>query len=325
MTIDPRLHRIVAAQPYPLLFATISGSHLYGFPSPDSDFDLRGAHILPVEKVVGLEVGDETVEKEMIVEADSGSPEQGTGRSPEPAGGTPALRAFAARLEMDIVSHDVKKFFGLLLKKNGYVLERLYSPLIVHTTPEHEELKAICSAHQRSSRGNEAQTAAGKSQSLLTSVPTGVITKHHSHHYFGFAETQWKLFSKESPRRVKPLLYVYRVLLTGIYLMRTGQIEANLVTLNDEFKLPYIADLVARKLAGPENLAIGRLLDAEVTFHESEYQRLRGELQAAHDASQLPESPSTETRSALNDLLLRLRLNRNLAGTMSLNRILTTD
>ena len=51
MTIDPRLHRIVAAQPYPLLFATISGAHLYGFPSPDSDFDLRGAHVLPLEKV----------------------------------------------------------------------------------------------------------------------------------------------------------------------------------------------------------------------------------------------------------------------------------
>lgn len=47
MTIDPRLHRIVAAQPYPLLFATISGAHLYGFPSPDSDYDLRGAHVLP--------------------------------------------------------------------------------------------------------------------------------------------------------------------------------------------------------------------------------------------------------------------------------------
>ena len=25
MTVDPRLHRIVPAQPYPLLFATISG------------------------------------------------------------------------------------------------------------------------------------------------------------------------------------------------------------------------------------------------------------------------------------------------------------
>jgi RNA repair pathway DNA polymerase beta family len=67
MAIDPRLHRIVAAQPYPLLFATISGAHLYGFPSPDSDFDLRGAHVLPLDAVVGLDVRDETVQQSMIV------------------------------------------------------------------------------------------------------------------------------------------------------------------------------------------------------------------------------------------------------------------
>jgi predicted nucleotidyltransferase len=29
-----RLYRIIVAQPYPLLFATIYGAHLYGFPSP---------------------------------------------------------------------------------------------------------------------------------------------------------------------------------------------------------------------------------------------------------------------------------------------------
>jgi hypothetical protein len=34
----------VAGHPYSLLFATVSGAHLYGFPSPDSDYDLR-AHI----------------------------------------------------------------------------------------------------------------------------------------------------------------------------------------------------------------------------------------------------------------------------------------
>src|SRR5881397_4043823 len=115
MTIDPRLHRIVAAQPYPLLFATISGAHLYGFPSPDSDFDLRGAHVLPLENVIGLEVRDETIEDSRVIEM----------------------------LEMDIVSHDVRKFFNLLLKKNGYVLEQLYSPLIVQTTPERAELKVM--------------------------------------------------------------------------------------------------------------------------------------------------------------------------------------
>src|SRR3954464_12578623 len=139
MNIDPRLDRIVAAQPYPLLFATISGAHLYGFPSPDSDFDLRGAHILPLAKVVGLEVTDETVQDSRVIEG----------------------------LEMDIVSHDIRKFFKLMLKKNGYVLEQLFSPLVLHTTPEHSELKTIA-------LGNAGRT--------------GVATKHHSHHYFGFAE-----------------------------------------------------------------------------------------------------------------------------------------
>ena len=62
MKLDPRLQRIAESQPYPLLFATVSGAHLYGFPSPDSDFDLRGSHVLPVERVVGLEVHDETVQ-----------------------------------------------------------------------------------------------------------------------------------------------------------------------------------------------------------------------------------------------------------------------
>ena len=207
MTIDPRLLRIVNAQPYPLLFATISGAHLYGFPSPDSDYDLRGAHVLPVEAVVGLEVRDETVQDERIIDG----------------------------LEMDIVSHDVKKFFGLLLKKNGYVLEQLFSPLLVHTTPEHGELKEIAQ---------------------------GCITRHHSHHYFGFAETQWKLFYKERPRRVKPLLYVYRVLLTGIHLMRSGVVNANLLDLNEDAGLPYIADLIQRKQSG-ENTA---LEDAEIVL-----------------------------------------------------------
>lgn len=253
LNIDPRLQRIVGAQPYPLLFATISGAHLYGFPSPDSDFDLRGAHVLPIEKVLGLGVNDETVQNSRVIEG----------------------------LEMDIVSHDVKKFFGLLLKKNGYVLEQLFSPLIIHTTPHHKKLKEIA---------------------------LGCITRHHSHHYFGFAETQWKLFLKESPRRVKPLLYVYRVLLTGIHLMRTGETQANLVALNEEFRLPYIADLVARKLSGPEK---SKLEDADIAFHESEYRRLRVELQAAHDESKLPELPSEQTRNALNDLLICIRLAAN--------------
>lgn len=251
---DPRLSSIVSAQPYPLLFATVSGAHLYGFPSPDSDYDLRGAHILPAADVVGLDVPEETVTVSQMVDG----------------------------AEMDLVTHDVRKFFRLLLRKNGYVLEQLYSPLVVHTTSEHTELKEIAK---------------------------GCITRHHSHHYLGFAANQWKLFEKERPRRVKPLLYVYRVLLTGIHLMRTGEIEANLVRLNEEYRLPYILDLIARKLAGPEH---GTLDDADLAFHRCEVERLDAMLKQAHVESDLPELPCA--RSALHDLLVRLRL-REVTGT----------
>jgi uncharacterized protein len=137
----------------------------------------------------------------------------------------------------------------------------------------------------------------------LKTIAKGCITNHHSHHYFGFAETQWKLFEKEHPRRVKPLLYVYRVLLTGIHLMRTGEVEANLLRLNEEARLPHVTDLIDRKLAGPE-MAI--LDDSDVAFHHGEYARLRAELEAASQVSTLPEAPTT--RGALNDLLVRSRL-----------------
>jgi hypothetical protein len=40
----------VARHPYPLLFATVSGAHLYGFPSPDSDYDLRAHTSCPRKK-----------------------------------------------------------------------------------------------------------------------------------------------------------------------------------------------------------------------------------------------------------------------------------
>lgn len=243
----------VRTHPFPLVFATISGAHLYGFPSPDSDFDLRGTHLLPLETVVGLEDGRQTVEKEGIYDG----------------------------LEIDLVTHDVKKFFTLMLRRNGYVLEQVFSPLVVFTTPEHDELKAIA---------------------------TDCITRHHAHHYLGFAATQWKLFSKESPPKVKPLLYVYRVLLTGIHLMNTGIVEANLVTLNEDAKLSYLNDLIAMKLEGPEK---GTLEAADLAFHESEYARLTGELESAYAASTLPEMPSS--RDALNDLLVRLRLSQGSA------------
>jgi uncharacterized protein len=99
------------------------------------------------------------------------------------------------------------------------------------------------------------------------------------------------------------LLYVYRVLLTGIHLMRTGEVEANLARLNESFRLAHIPELIERKVAGPEN---GRLEWADVEFHQREYDRQRHELEEAFNASSLPEAP--RGAAALNRLLIRIRL-----------------
>ena len=96
-SIDSRLHRIVAAQPYPLLFATISGAHLYGFPSPDSDIDLRGAHVLPLEKVVGFEVHEETIEDSRVIEGMACRAEAGWRRLVRASGNAPELGTHLVR------------------------------------------------------------------------------------------------------------------------------------------------------------------------------------------------------------------------------------
>ena len=41
------------------IFATVSGAHLYGFASPDSDVDLRGAFLAPARAVLGLHPQDD--------------------------------------------------------------------------------------------------------------------------------------------------------------------------------------------------------------------------------------------------------------------------
>lgn len=247
--IDEILRTEAASQPYPLLFATVSGAHLYGFPSPDSDYDLRGVHILPAEEVLGLGEPRETID---ISKVENG-------------------------IEFDLVTHDARKFFELMLRRNGYVLEQLYSPLVVLGGPAHEELKEI---------------------------GTGCITRHHVHHYLGFANTQRNLFLKENPHRVKPLLYVYRVLLTGIHLMNTGVVEANLRTLNEEFRLSYLDDLIERKTTQTERTTLD---GADLEFHQREFSRLEALLKDAHERSALPEQSAA--RPALSDLLIRLRKN----------------
>lgn len=235
---------------YPnLLFVTVSGAHLYGFASPDSDYDLRGAHVIDLASMIGLDKPRETYE---VLDRD-------------------------AEVEMDLVTHDIHKFFTMLLGRNGYVLEQIVSPLVVH---------------------------AGEGFAELRDVAMRCLTRHHRHHFRRFASNQWEKVAGPGHGTVKGLLYSYRPLLAGIHLMEDQVMESNLRTLNEKFRVSMIDELIERKVTGAETQPLG---EADLGFHHEQFATLNERLEAAAEMSGLPEAPPREARAQLNDLLVRLR------------------
>jgi hypothetical protein len=228
------------------VFATISGAHLYGFASPDSDVDLRGAFLLPARELLRLHRPKETITIDD-----------------------------KTTIALDWVAHDIRKFARLMTNHNGYVLEQLFSPLVVVSTPAHEELRHL---------------------------GCGCVTRRLVRHYQGFARGRRKRLAEPDPT-VKHLLYAYRVLLTGIHSMQTGEVVANISVLNDHFTLGQLEELVTRKRAGDEKMG----LDAsELVTHETLLDTLETMLEGAYQRSSLPEEPTTA--AALDDFVVRLRL-----------------
>ena len=242
------LRSIVAAYgPKRPVFVTVSGAHLYGFPSQDSDVDLRGAHVLPLESVIGLRTSRETHEKSGLLEG----------------------------LQIDLVSHDLAKFLRMLVSKNGYVLEQILSPLVVCSGPEFDRLRDLA---RRS------------------------VNRTLYHHYRGFARGRWKVFTAEEPKRIKTLLYVYRVLLTGIHMLETGEIEANLPRLAAAHGLDFVPDLIERKRTG-EATTLER---ADVERHAQRVSMLESEMLKAYEAARLPDgAPNIDE---INHFLMETRL-----------------
>jgi uncharacterized protein len=247
-----QLRTIVSGRAYPLVFSTVSGAHLYGFPSGDSDVDLRGAHLLPAAEIVGLRRGPETLTRTWV---DDGA-------------------------EIDLVTHDLGKFCRMLLQRNGYVAEQLLSPLVVTTGDVHAALIALAPQ---------------------------CLTRFHAFHYRGFAHTQQKLFA--STGQLKPLLYTFRALLTGVHLMRAGELVADLRILADHVAEapPHLYLLMAAKASGEHGLLSSE--GPSVERLEADISALHQVLDDAHESSKLPDRPAAE--AALHDLLVRTRLGEN--------------
>jgi predicted nucleotidyltransferase len=95
----------------------LSGSHAYGFPSPDSDLDLKAVHTEPTRNLLGL--------------------------SPRPHS---AARLEVVRgVEVDYTSNEIGTVLAGILGGNGNYVERFLGDLILYATPAAEELRPIVS------------------------------------------------------------------------------------------------------------------------------------------------------------------------------------
>jgi predicted nucleotidyltransferase len=227
------------------LFVTVSGAHLYGFPSPDSDVDLRGCHLLPLRYIVGLDLPAETVERAFDLDD----------------------------VEVEWVSHELGKYLRLLVKNNGYILEQIFSPLVVTGQAFLDHLRPLARR---------------------------CITRHHYHHYRGFLATQRKLLDRQQPRTVKALLYAYRVVLTGTHLLRTGEVEASLPRLAEDYGVSFIPELIAQKQQEK-----GAAEGLDWPFHDARLRELEEKMTRTYEESPLPEE---RDRRAVHEFLVEMRL-----------------
>lgn len=94
--------RFLTARPSPgtTLQCAITGAHIYGFPSEDSDLDIKGMHLAPIDEVLGLG---------------------------KPRDAHDALEIFEG-VECDLTTHEAKTALSLLMSGNGNMLERFTSP-----------------------------------------------------------------------------------------------------------------------------------------------------------------------------------------------------
>ncbi len=89
------------------LVVYLSGAHAYGFPSPDSDLDLKCVHIAPTGSLVGILPPTETAERIDIVDG----------------------------VELDYGSNELSPVLLGVLKGNGNYLERILGDLALVADP----------------------------------------------------------------------------------------------------------------------------------------------------------------------------------------------
>jgi len=93
----------------------LSGAHAYGFPSPDSDLDLKAIHVARTDDLLGFEAPPPTVDRAEIIDG----------------------------VEIDYTSNELAHALSGMLAGNGNFLERVLGRLAVQASPLLDELRPL--------------------------------------------------------------------------------------------------------------------------------------------------------------------------------------
>ncbi|MCP4448321.1 MAG: nucleotidyltransferase domain-containing protein [Myxococcales bacterium] len=93
----------------------LSGAHAYGFPSPDSDLDLKAIHIEPTRNLLGLGTTTEAFDRLEVIDG----------------------------VEIDYTSNELRGVLAGIAAGNGNYIERVLGALICRSSPLHLELKEL--------------------------------------------------------------------------------------------------------------------------------------------------------------------------------------
>ncbi|WP_199727769.1 DNA polymerase beta superfamily protein [Corallococcus sp. CA049B] len=100
------------------LVISLSGAHAYGFPSHDSDLDLKAIHIAPTAALLGLQPRHVPAERLEVLEG----------------------------VEVDYSSNELQPVLLGILQGNGNYLERVLGAITVRALPELEALRPLVRA-----------------------------------------------------------------------------------------------------------------------------------------------------------------------------------
>ncbi len=192
--------------------------------------------------------------------------------------------------EIDIELVPIRKWLRILLKGNGNYLENLWQFKIY---PRSSKIYIDGTDRWNISDIARQNRKYKEIEELKGMVMKYGLSKKFRNHYVGFAKSQQKDFYQKN--KTKCLLYVYRVLMSGIVLFRDTKVEYNLPRLLELYPSDYVQMLMDKY--DSEQSVMNDVITRNI---QHEFDAMEETLNMYADKSDLPDKPNY---SVFNDFL----------------------